>query len=233
MTSIWVKICGTTNLEDALASVEAGADALGFIFAPSPRRIAPKEAARIIRELPKDVEKIGVFVNQKPEIILQTAATASLTGLQLHSDEIAETAAELKRRSLGKLKIYGVASLAGFAGDGAAGEEVLWQPASLRDLSALLLDSGTREQRGGTGKTFDWEAAAPFARLLARKINVVIAGGLNPGNVSQAIKTFHPWGVDVVSGVESEPGKKDHAKVREFIRAAKADPQQERGVAET
>ena len=227
MTSIpmWVKICGTTNLEDALAAAAAGADALGFIFAPSPRRIAPKDAARVIAELPLGVEKIGVFVNQQPAVILQTAAAAGLTGIQLHGDDIAQTAAQVKRRSAGRLKIYGVVSMAGFAHDVAtADEEIIWQPASLREFSALLLDSGTAEQRGGTGKPFDWDQAVPFVRLLAKKISVVIAGGLDPGNVGQAIATFHPWGLDVVSGVEREPGEKDHAKVREFIQAAKNSP---------
>ena len=217
----WVKICGTTNPEDALVSVEAGADGLGFIFAPSPRRIAPKDAAGIIRHLPARVEKIGVFVNQKPEIILQTAATAGLTGIQLHGQSEADTAAEVKRRSRGGLKLYGVLTLGGFSGAATAQEEILLSPAALEIFSALLLDSGNARQRGGTGKKFDWDAVAPFARLLARKINIIVAGGLTPANVSQAIETFHPWGVDVVSGVERDPGKKDHAKVREFIQAAK------------
>ena len=218
---MWVKICGNTNLEDAQAAVAAGADALGFIFAPSPRRIGPKDAARIVRELPASVEKIGVFVNQKPAVILQTVETAGLTGVQLHGDDGLEISAELKRRSRNALKIYGVLGMWNFAGD-SAGQAIAWEPASLRAFSALLLDSGSREQRGGTGRSFDWEQAAPFVRLLAGKINVVIAGGLSAANVSQAIRTFRPWGVDVVSGVERELGKKDHAKVREFINAAKS-----------
>jgi phosphoribosylanthranilate isomerase len=215
---MWVKICGNTNLEDALAAVEAGADALGFIFAPSPRRISPRDAAKIIRELPTNVEKIGVFVNQKPELILQTAKTAGLTGVQLHGDDESATAHQLQRRRRGKLNIYGVHSMSML--ENAGGTDAMKRSDST--FAALLLDSGTQAKRGGTGKRFDWDAAAPFVRLLSRRVNIVIAGGLDPMNVAKAIELFQPWGVDVVSGVEREPGKKDHAKVQEFVRLAKS-----------
>ncbi len=207
---MWVKICGTTNLEDARVAVEAGADALGFIFAPSPRRISPKEAKRIIAELPKGVEKVGVFVNQKAEIILDTAETAGLTAVQLHGDESPELAREMRRNGLRAYKVLTLRALE------RGGDEFK------NAIDALFLDAGTAEKRGGTGKKFDWDDAAPFVRLLRRKVNVVIAGGLDPGNVPQAIELFRPWGVDVVSGVEREPGRKDHEKVRAFVKAAKA-----------
>lgn len=215
---MWVKICGTTNLDDARVAVEAGADALGFIFAPSPRRISPKDAKKIIAELPKEVEKIGVFVNQKPEIILDTVKTAGLTGVQFHGDETVEELNEIRRASKGSLKFYGAMRMEAL---GDPDQLLYWQPV----LTAILLDSGSESRRGGTGKRFDWDEAAPFVRLLRRKMNVVIAGGLEAGNVQRAIQVLRPWGVDVVSGVEKEPGKKDHEKVRAFVKAAKAAAQ--------
>jgi phosphoribosylanthranilate isomerase len=218
---IWVKICGTTSLDDARVAVEAGADALGFIFAPSPRRISPRDAKKIIAELPKEIEKVGVFVNQKPEIILDTVRTAGLTGVQLHGDEDEHVARALRKRAshvplykaipakwIGQLLKNG-----GFLG---------LQQGSENIFQAMVLDSGSPENRGGTGKTFDWDDAAPLVSSLAKRWKIVIAGGLGVSNVLEAIQLFHPWGVDVVSGVEKEPGKKDHDKVRAFVKAAKA-----------
>lgn len=212
---MWIKICGTTNLEDALASVEAGADALGFIFAPSPRRISPKEAAKIIRELPPGVEKIGVSVNQKIEIVVQTANEAGLTGVQLHGDEDADYIAELKR-SLSRKQMRIIRAIRVRDGFETAFDQYSGESAT--DL--FLLDSaGTT--RGGTGERFDWPMAAPIVRLAARRYRIVVAGGLTAANVAQAIAEFRPFGVDVVSGVEREPGRKDHAKVRGFVAAAR------------
>ena len=212
---IWVKICGTTNLEDGLASVDAGADALGFVFAPSPRRISPKEAAKIVRALPDGVKKIGVFVNQRIEIVRQTAEEAGLTGVQLQGDEDADYVAALKRAlTHGPLGIMrGIRVRDGFetAFDQYSGE-------SAPDL--FLLDSAVAA-RGGTGERFDWPAAAPIIRLAARQYRIVIAGGLTPTNVSEAISLFRPFGVDVVSGVEREPGRKDPAKLKAFVTAAR------------
>lgn len=218
---MWVKICGTTNLEDALASVQAGADALGFIFAPSPRRISPRDSARIIRELPQAVEKIGVFVNQKPEIIRQTIEEARLTGVQLHGDEEPEVIQELRRafkKDRRTLRIVtAIRAREGF-------ETELAEFANESGPDMFLLDSGSPDARGGTGKRFDWEQHAAVIRLAARRYRLVVAGGLNPNNVSEAVAKFRPFGVDVVSGVEREPGEKDHAKIREFVAAArKAD----------
>ena len=212
---IWVKICGTTNLEDALASVDAGADALGFVFAPSPRRISPKEAARIIRALPGSVKKIGVFVNQKIEIVRQTAEEARLTGVQLQGDEDADYVAALKRALTRKpLAIMrGIPVRDGF-------ETAFDQYSGAGAPDLFLLDSAGAA-RGGTGERFDWPAAAPIIRLAARQYPLVIAGGLTPTNVSEAITLFHPFGVDVVSGVEREPGRKDHAKLKAFVTAAR------------
>ena len=214
---MWVKICGTTNTEDARAAAGAGADALGFVFAPSSRRISPKEAKKIIAELPKELEKIGVFVNQTAGIILDTVETAGLTGVQLHGDEDREFVRQLSKRAKGT-RIYKVLPAAGLLG--AAGAAMADEFAGA--VRALVLDSGSREQRGGTGKRFQWDEAAPLVRLMSKRFKVVVAGGLTPENVGEAIAGLQPWGVDVVSGVESEPGKKDAAKVRAFVEAAKS-----------
>jgi phosphoribosylanthranilate isomerase len=214
---VWVKICGTTNLEDAQAAVDAGADALGFIFAQSPRRISPAEAKRIIAALPGKVERVGVFVNQKSRIILETAEKAGLTAVQLHGDETLEFAHELRdgARAAGlKLRIYKAVAMTSLPGD-----LDLSSPKNL--INAFLLDSGSWTKRGGTGKKFDWKQAAPMVRFMGRRFDLIIAGGLNPENVVKAVGLFRPWGVDVVSGVEREPGRKDHEKVREFVKAAK------------
>jgi phosphoribosylanthranilate isomerase len=201
-------------LEDAVASVDAGADALGFIFAPSPRRISPKDAAKIIRELPANVEKIGVFVNQKVTIVQQTVQEAGLTGVQLHGDEGSAEIVQI-RRSTGRgfRVIKAIRVVAGF--------ENRFDHFSGAAPDLFLLDSGSAAARGGTGKAFNWQDAAPFIRLAARRHNVVIAGGLMATNVADAIVRFQPYGVDVVSGVESQPGKKDHDKIKEFVRAAR------------
>ncbi len=169
------------------------------------------------------MEKVGVFVNQKPEIILDTVKTAGLTGVQLHGDEDEKLVRELHRRS-SALHLYKAlpAKTMGLLAQGA----VLGVEREVSAmLQAVLLDSGSPEKRGGTGKTFHWDDAAPVVAFIAKRMKIVIAGGLEPGNVEHAIELFRPWGVDVVSGVEKEPGKKDHEKVRAFVKAAKAAAQ--------
>ena len=223
----WIKICGTTNLDDALASVEAGADALGFVFAPSPRRISPRDAAKMIAGLPAAVEKIGVFVNQSAELLLDTVRTAGLTGVQLHGEEDGKFARQL-REKCAEIRIIKTVSMRE-AGEGSGKALALaTQPQS--GFDALLLDSGGNGKRGGTGIVFDWQQAAPLARLLARKFRLIIAGGLAPENAGKALRLFQPWGLDVVSGVEQAPGKKDRAKLQAFVAAVRAlesaeDPQ--------
>jgi phosphoribosylanthranilate isomerase len=218
----WIKICGTTSLEDALAAVDAGADALGFVFAPSPRRISPRDAARITAALPAAVEKVGVFVNQSLELVVDTVEKAGLTGVQLHGEEDGRFARRLREQVRSQLlllkaismnevgKAKGKTFAIAAAGDAAAA------------FSALMLDSGSHTTRGGTGLAFDWQEAVPVARLLARKFKLIIAGGLNPDNVAKALRTFQPWGVDVASGVEQSPGKKDREKLQAFVAAVRA-----------
>lgn len=215
--AIWIKICGTTNVEDARSAVDAGADALGFIFAPSPRRISPRDAGRITSQLPREVEKIGVFVNQSAELILDTVEKAALSGVQLHGDEDVGFARELRKSARRRVHIIKTVSLS----NGSIEGSIAMESGADDVFDTLLLDSGSPEKRGGTGKRFDWKGAAPLLRMVAKKFRIVVAGGLTSATVTDAIRTLEPWGVDVVSGVEKEPGKKDPAKVREFIGAVR------------
>jgi len=207
----WIKICGTTSLEDALSSIEAGADALGFIFAPSKRRILPENAQKIIRELPPNIEKIGVFMDAGAMGIRQVVREVDLTGIQMHGEgefppEVYSYLPEDQRARLRKIKTL-----------------IIWQEFELRFdsyaavpgvVDAWLLDSGA-----GSGKTFDWQAAR--ARLGERQGKFIVAGGLTPENVGEAIRIFRPWGVDVVTGVEREPGRKDPEKLKAFVAAVR------------
>lgn len=227
----WVKICGITNLEDALVAVEAGADALGFVFyEKSPRKIGPEQVRSISDAIPKYVEKIGVFVNEG-ELQMESAANqAGLTGSQLHTD-LKGTPLESALREGGWLTIRRAvppsqrkAYIAlpadrliddeGFRGFG-------WAKGLDKDLGAIFVDSGRGEMPGGTGKAFNWYQLQRTILALSMNFNVVVAGGLTPENVAEAMSILHPWGVDVSSGVEARPGKKDPEKVRAFIKAVR------------
>jgi phosphoribosylanthranilate isomerase len=209
----WIKICGTTSLRDARLAAEAGANALGFVFAPSPRQIEVATAAGIVGSLGGEVETIGVFVNEAPARIAEIVEHVGLSGVQLHGDENGETVA-LTRLLVGQRKILKALRTSELAGNNKPNIE------DLKDgVDAILLDSGSPTVRGGTGTTFDWEKAAPIAAAIREKMPLIIAGGLNAGNVGRAIAMFQPWGVDVVSGVESAPGIKDATKLGEFVAA--------------
>jgi len=211
----WVKICGTTSLHDAQMALAAGADALGFIFAPSPRRIELADAAEIIAKLPNGIEKIGVFVNETPAHVAEVAQRAGLSGVQLHGDEPAEQMPEF-RRALGERKIVKTLQ----ARD--AGEERLADYLSARgSIDAILLDSGSAHQRGGTGIPFAWEEVVPLAAAIREAMPLIIAGGLNAENIAMALRLFDPWGVDGVSGVERELGKKDEGRLHDFVAAVR------------
>jgi phosphoribosylanthranilate isomerase len=214
---IWIKICATTNLDDALASLDAGANALGFILTASPRQITPETAAEIIAALPPSVEKIGVVVNESPEALAQLATHVGLTGLQLHGDELAEQLPEF-RRALGLRKIIKTLQARELLADPARLDAYLAQHKS---IDGILLDSGSPAARGGTGIPFDWNAALPLAERIKQVVPLIIAGGLSTPNVAEAIRLFDPCGIDVVSGVELSLGKKDPAKLRAFITAAR------------
>ena len=215
----WVKICGTTNLEDALTAIDAGTEALGFVFyEKSPRKIDVEAAREIVSQLPGNVEKVGVFVNELPERVARTADEVGLTAVQLHGDEHGNSSSQVSNGPR-KLFVAIPVSLLSQAGNKSAG--LTWFSARPEACSAIFLDSGTPEQRGGTGKTFDWEDARPWVSLLSEKFRIVVAGGLTPTNVADAMRLLHPWGVDVASGVELKPGKKDPKKVRAFVQAVR------------
>lgn len=214
-TPTWVKVCGTTSLQDAQLCVEVGTDALGFVFAPSPRRVEVSTAVNIVREV-NDAECIGVFVNESPERLAAIADQVGLSGVQLQGDESADDVIELRRR-LGQRKIIKAIRARDLLE--VFGPEEACTRYDCAD--AILLDSGSVQQRGGTGVPFDWEAAIAVASRIREKMPLILAGGLNASNVGTAIASFRPWGVDVVSGVESAPGSKDENKLREFIAAVR------------
>jgi phosphoribosylanthranilate isomerase len=209
--SLWIKICGNTSLEDAQLAAEAGADAVGFVFAPSPRRVTPAQAAAIIPHLPATLEKIGVFVDASFEEIESAVRTAGLTGAQLHFDAAPDLPAKLRARFGPALRILRVIHFSSEAAEAAT--SITQDP----HVDALMVDSRTAAAVGGTGTSFDWTRAAETLFQTTEACKLVVAGGLNPENVAEAIATLSPWGVDVVSGVEAAPGRKDPAKVRAFI----------------
>lgn len=199
-----VKICGITNLPDALAATEAGADALGFVFCEeSPRCISPEVSATIIRTVPPFIVKVGVFVNPSTELV-QSAISAGVTLLQFHGEETPDFCLQFGLMSMKAFRIRDASSLEGL---------------TAYKTDAWLLDAFVSGQRGGTGASFNWELAAK-ARALGRPL--FLAGGLTPSNVAEAVRKVAPYGVDVSSGVEALPGKKDIEKVKAFIQAAKA-----------
>jgi phosphoribosylanthranilate isomerase len=214
---LWIKICATTNLDDAFASIDAGASALGFILTESPRRVTPDAAREIIAALPPSFEKIGVVVNESPEALAKLASELGLTGLQLQGDEPPELLPEY-RRALGLRMVIKTLQARELLADPAKLDSYLQMHAS---IDAILLDSGSPAARGGTGQIFDWNAALPLVQHIKKVVPVIIAGGLHPDNVADAVRLFDPCGVDVVSGVERETGKKDAARVRAFIAAAR------------
>jgi phosphoribosylanthranilate isomerase len=196
---MFIKICGITNIEDALLAADAGANALGFIFAQSKRQISAEIAAGIIPNLPSDIEKIGVFVNAERDVIMDTARIAGITGIQLSGDESPALCDELSRRFkvLKSVKIDP-------GGDILTKENYpVWK---------LLLDTYIPNTSGGTGKTFNWNCLDKFDRN-----QIIVAGGLNPENIGTLLSQFQPFGIDVSSGLEARPGKKAPAKVRRFF----------------
>jgi phosphoribosylanthranilate isomerase len=221
--SLWIKICANTSLEDAQAAADFGADAVGFVFAPSPRRVTPEQVAVIVPLLPPGLEKIGVFVDATYEEIVTTVESAGLTGVQLHWDAPLELSAGLRERFGMELRILRVVHFDTDRGTSVGAHPNFADP-NLADpnIDMILVDSRTANVVGGTGKAFDWSLAANALFAKPGQLKLIAAGGLTPDNVAEAIGTLHPWGVDVVSGVESAPGRKDSAKVRAFIANARA-----------
>ena len=201
--TVRIKICGITNEEDGLAAANSGADALGFVFAPSPRRISVERAREIIKVLPPLVQTVGVFVNEDPEKVLSTAAACGLDILQFHGDESATYCSNFDRRVLKAVRLQSRDDLDNL-------------PKYVNVVDALLLDTYVADKLGGTGITFDWKLAVE-ARGYGR---IILAGGLNPENVAAAISMVKPYAVDASSGLEQSPGVKDHEKMAKFRREA-------------
>ncbi len=198
----WIKICGITNIEDALEAYSMGVDALGFVFAPSPRRIEPVVARDIIRHLPERVLKVGIFVDQDLPEVERIAVECALSAVQLHGNESPEYCRELSLPVIKAIRVIGFESLK--------------EMEKYREAT-LLLDTFSSLRRGGTGVAFPWAIAERARESRA----FILSGGLNPKNVGRAIRMVRPFGVDVSSGVESNPGKKDLSKMAEFIREVK------------
>ena len=197
-----VKICGITNLEDALAAVKWGADALGFVFAPSPRQVTPQQVAKIVAELPPFVCKVGVFVDSELQEVEEIMRACGLDLAQLHGSESPDFCQELFPRVIKSFRVKD--------------ESVLDLLPQYR-VSAYLLDGYSASLKGGTGQSFDWG----IAKKARHYGPIILSGGLTSANVRQAIDRVRPYAVDVSSGVESKPGKKDHGKLRAFLEAAK------------
>ena len=198
-----VKICGLTTVDDALMAVAAGADAIGLVFCEkSPRALLPEQAAVIVRALPPFVQAVGLFVNAGIEIVNATAEACRLDIVQLHGEEPPEFCGLVERRVIKAFRVRDEASL---------------EPMNDYLVAGFLLDAWSPHAHGGTGATFNWDLAKSSEKFGP----IILAGGLTPENVQRAVEMVKPYGVDVSSGVESAPGRKDPEKVRDFIRRAK------------
>jgi phosphoribosylanthranilate isomerase len=202
---VFTKVCGITNPGDARVAADAGADAIGLIFAESPRRMDAEEARRVSIALPDDIVKVGVFVDATPEEVLATAREVGLDLAQLHGDETPETVAVIRGAGLPVMKALRVRN--------AGALDAL----ETYEADLFLLDAWSARARGGTGETFDWG----LAKSVKGRDNIVVSGGLAPENVREAIEFFEPYGVDATSSLEKRPGRKDGERVRRFVRAAK------------
>lgn len=211
----WIKICGITNLDDALAAADAGADALGFVFYDrSPRSVDPATVKQITKQIPASVEKVGVFVNQNEDAICSTAEKSSLTAVQMHGNNEDPHVADLVAERSG-LKVFAAIAM---NGPNPQGWAMTWRPDVVH---AFLLDSGNGSAFGGTGKAFDWRESIDRVNVIKRLGNVILAGGLDSHNVNEGMQITKPWGVDVSSSVEAKPGKKDYEKIRAFVKAVR------------
>ena len=202
MDKVKVKICGITNYEDASIAVELGAVALGFIFANSPRQITPQKARDIIHALPPFVKTVGIFVNEESAEIKEILHYCGLNLVQLHGDESPDLCHELMPATIKALRIKDTSSI----------QSSLAYQGNVR---ALLLDTYSKDKAGGTGTTFDWQLAV---KIKERGIPIILAGGLGPSNIDDAVRTVRPYAVDVNSGVEECPGKKSHKLMKDLMR---------------
>jgi len=200
-----VKICGLTNREDALAAVELGADALGFVFAESPRRVSPENAAGIIRSLPPFPTCVGLFVDESMEMVRKIVNECRLDVIQFHGNESPDYCRQFMIKIIKVFRIKDENSL---------------KAVPHYQVDAYLLDTYVEGTPGGTGESFSWDLA-----LRAKEFDrpIILAGGLTPDNVAGAIRQVRPYGVDVSTGIEMEPGKKDHEKMKEFIKIVRSE----------
>lgn len=196
-----IKICGITNYEDAAMAVDLGADALGFIFASSPRKIDTDKAMEIIKKLPPFVKSVGVFVNENIKKVIDIAEYCGLDIIQLHGDESPEICRRLMPRAIKALRIKNESVTEDYS-------------EYRRNIKAFLLDTYSEKLAGGTGKTFNWDIAVKMKTL---GVPIILAGGLNPSNIEDAIQKVNPYGIDVGSGVEEKPGKKDQSLMKELF----------------
>lgn len=202
--AVRIKICGITNTDDALLSAKLGADALGFIFyKKSPRYISPVDAKSIIKKLPPFVSRVGVFVNESRDSVIETATECSLTAVQLSGDETRDFLMSLPFRAIKAIRVKDDSSLRVIR--------------SYNPGATILLDSFVPGAYGGTGTSFDWQLVGGYLN----DYHIIMAGGLRPENVSDMVSGLKPYGVDVSSGVEQSPGKKDPEKLRSFVRNVK------------
>ena len=200
-----VKVCGITSPEDARVAADAGADAVGLVFAESPRRIGMERAREIAAALPEGILRVGVFVDAEPEEVLRISRQVGLDYAQLHGDENPETVAAIRDGGVGVIKALRVRDTASLR------EMVRY------DADYILLDAYSEKVRGGTGTRFDWA----LAKAVRGYANILVSGGLSPENVREAIEFFEPYGVDASSCLEDSPGKKNGERVRRFVGAAK------------
>jgi phosphoribosylanthranilate isomerase len=214
----WVKICGITNLEDARTAVDAGADALGFVFyEKSVRKVDLLTVRDIVPELPKAVEKVGVFVDLPVDEVIDIVRRLKLTGVQWHAPQGLDLDSILRiKECCADSKVIYVRP----------GKQLLEEGFFISErarelLYALMFDSGSAQTPGGTGERFDWQNASSLMQAIGLNVPVIVAGGLNAQNVKEAMELLQPYGVDVSSGVEAHPGKKNPEKVRDFIRAVR------------
>jgi phosphoribosylanthranilate isomerase len=221
---MWIKLCANTSLEDALLAADAGADAAGFVFAPSARRVTAGQIADIMPALPPDITGIGVFNTQNSDEIVFSLHAAGLHGVQLHG-ELDFSLIEKLRKAFDRTFFLIQTLHWDVNRDPARAEQRLRDElraiARHGAMDAILLDTRTATASGGTGRILDWPRAQAVLAAEAGKTRIILAGGLTPDKVAEAIRTLRPWGVDVASGVEAAPGIKDPARVHAFVRAAR------------
>jgi phosphoribosylanthranilate isomerase len=220
---MWIKICGNTNLADAQLAATLGADAVGFVFAPSKRQVTAAEVARITPHLPAHVERVGVFPALPAEGIAQRAQQAGLTAVQLHGGVNLALLQQLHKLFAGQIKIIQTVhwQVDGDSTNAVTVGRQLREIAEQGITQTVLIDSKIGNAAGGTGTPFDWSAARAVLANAGERLHLIVAGGLRPDNVAEAIHGLTPWGVDVASGVEETPGRKSHEKLAAFIEKAR------------